>query len=291
MMVANDPTQPVLLLARGLLLVLSTWIGVCTITAVLARAFQWTRAVEAAARYLPGVVRSVVLRSLATPVASAGLVGSLLLAQPASAAKVDVTTTSAVVSVPPSTTLASPSGGDVTNGQRWPAANPAIAPKVDPDAPVLQVPGPVQAIRSREVNGDGAPSTAPLPKASISTTQPAVRPTSTPTGGVLSVPANPVRPAPTTMKSQASTKVAPVANRSGSTPRTSPSTGYVVRPGDHFWSIAEQTVRATKPGATEEQVHRYWVQLVEANLSKLHDRSNPDLLHVGTHLSIPPVPN
>ena len=64
---------------------------------------------------------------------------------------------------------------------------------------------------------------------------------------------------------------------------------YSVKPGDHFWSIAEHIVLAGNPDADEAHVRRYWIRLVEANLTKLRDRSNPDLLHVGTQLIIPAV--
>lgn len=61
-----------------------------------------------------------------------------------------------------------------------------------------------------------------------------------------------------------------------------------VRPGDHFWSIAERSV-ALAVGAppTEEQVRTYWVALVEANRDRLVDPDNADLILPGQELVLP----
>jgi len=57
---------------------------------------------------------------------------------------------------------------------------------------------------------------------------------------------------------------------------------WVVKPGDHFWSIAEQlTPNDGEVGAT-------WRHLVEINRSRLVDRSNPDLLIPGQVLIVSP---
>lgn len=64
----------------------------------------------------------------------------------------------------------------------------------------------------------------------------------------------------------------------------------VVRPGDSFWSIAEDVVaRARGPGVCEAEVARYWERLVQANRSRLADRSNPDLIYPGQTFRLPPT--
>lgn len=65
---------------------------------------------------------------------------------------------------------------------------------------------------------------------------------------------------------------------------------WTVRPGDHFWSIAEDVLaRATGSQPTDEQTTEYWQRLVEANRSRLDDRGNPDLIHPGQQFELPPV--
>lgn len=65
---------------------------------------------------------------------------------------------------------------------------------------------------------------------------------------------------------------------------------YVVRPGDHFWAIAEDVV-ADELGRvpTEREVARYWRTLVAANRSRLVDPGNTDLLYAHQELVLPPL--
>jgi nucleoid-associated protein YgaU len=68
------------------------------------------------------------------------------------------------------------------------------------------------------------------------------------------------------------------------------STTWIVRPGDHFWSIAQSTISAqTTGGPDDEAVGRYWLRLVEANRDRLPVPGNPDLLYPGTVLELPSV--
>ena len=59
---------------------------------------------------------------------------------------------------------------------------------------------------------------------------------------------------------------------------------HTVRPGDHFWSIAELVVAER---GLDVPVGRYWRLLVEANRSRLVDPANPDLLYPGQVLVLP----
>lgn len=63
---------------------------------------------------------------------------------------------------------------------------------------------------------------------------------------------------------------------------------WVVRPGEHFWSIAVEVVTdEVGDEPSPELVERYWGRLVEANRATLSDPSNPDLLFAGQHLVLP----
>lgn len=59
---------------------------------------------------------------------------------------------------------------------------------------------------------------------------------------------------------------------------------HTVAPGEHFWSIAQETVGRE---ANDEVVASYWESLVEANRSRLVDPANPDLLLVGQVVVLP----
>jgi nucleoid-associated protein YgaU len=75
---------------------------------------------------------------------------------------------------------------------------------------------------------------------------------------------------------------APTANASASE--------WTVRPGDHFWRIAEEvlTERRQRP-PTDAETDPYWRRLVDANRQRLVDRDNPDLLFPGQVLVVPPA--
>jgi hypothetical protein len=66
-------------------------------------------------------------------------------------------------------------------------------------------------------------------------------------------------------------------------------TRVVVQRGDHAWSIAE-TALARHLGRTpsEQETTGYWRRLLRHNHHRLADPNNPDLLHVGQHLALPP---
>jgi hypothetical protein len=59
---------------------------------------------------------------------------------------------------------------------------------------------------------------------------------------------------------------------------------------DSFWSIAEQLVRI-QLGRTpaDDEVLEPWLALIDANRDRLDDPENPDLLHPGLVLRIPPT--
>lgn len=84
---------------------------------------------------------------------------------------------------------------------------------------------------------------------------------------------------------------APDGSPPATPPPPAPSDTVVVQPGESFWSIAVD--RVTADGAAEADlgtVTSYWQQLVDANTDVLVEPGNPDLLHVGQHLELPPAP-
>lgn len=60
-----------------------------------------------------------------------------------------------------------------------------------------------------------------------------------------------------------------------------------MRPGDHFWAIADAVVREHAPEATEAEVARYWRTLIDANRDRLVVPGNADLVLPGQVLTVP----
>ncbi len=62
---------------------------------------------------------------------------------------------------------------------------------------------------------------------------------------------------------------------------------WEVSSGDHLWSVAERVLEeAGAPGA-DADVARYWLHLIEANVERLADPANPDLIFPGQVLALP----
>lgn len=64
---------------------------------------------------------------------------------------------------------------------------------------------------------------------------------------------------------------------------------WVVEGGDSFWSIAEEIVTSRSPGGppADEEIARYWRQLIAANRDQLAAPDHPDLLLPGQTLVLP----
>ena len=61
-----------------------------------------------------------------------------------------------------------------------------------------------------------------------------------------------------------------------------------VEPGQSFWSIAEDVLRATgRDHRADREVVPYWLRLIEANRQRLADPANPDLVFPGQVLTVP----
>ena len=77
-------------------------------------------------------------------------------------------------------------------------------------------------------------------------------------------------------------------------PTSPPAVGngtWTVRPGDHFWAVAERTLAdAWGRAPADDDVSPYWQSLVAANRDRLRDPRNPDLLFSGQVLVVPAPP-
>ncbi len=62
---------------------------------------------------------------------------------------------------------------------------------------------------------------------------------------------------------------------------------WEVRPGDHLWSVAERVLEEAGAPGDDTDVARYWLHLIEANLERLADPANPDLIFPGQILALP----
>ncbi len=63
-----------------------------------------------------------------------------------------------------------------------------------------------------------------------------------------------------------------------------------VRPGDHLWSLAAHILGDAGADASHAAVATYWRQLIDANLDRLADPANPDLIFPGQVLAVPAPP-
>jgi len=66
----------------------------------------------------------------------------------------------------------------------------------------------------------------------------------------------------------------------------------VVEAGDNLWALSASRVAAatgrTVADLTEREVHAYWVTVLAANRDRL-PAPDPDLLHPGDHVTLPPL--
>jgi hypothetical protein len=128
-----------------------------------------------------------------------------------------------------------------------------------------------------------APSTTAATATAVSTSTSTTSPSTTTTPGATSgdtvvlrrLPADPTPPA-----------VVPAA-----TPPERPGATWAVKPGDCFWTIAEDVLhQAWGRVPTDTEVVPYWQALIEANRVKLADKANADLVFPGQLFDIPRPP-
>ena len=263
----TDPAQFVTGCIRIAGLIMALWLGSVTVLAVALQLVGARLASRLVERLLPSMIRRLVHLSCGVTIVG------VLMGGPAGA--------SVRHPGPNSTTqLRSHAvAGDPTNGQRWPeidpvplSSSPLRAPLSVPSGGVPSIPTSRRPLPLTPAPTTPAPNTpAPPTIAHVATiviadTVPASSITS---GSILGgVSAQPERRRPSTTAGHEARQ-------------------WTVQRGDHFWNIADRVVTAAHPGATEHQIARYWLSLIEVNRSRLDDPHNPDLLRIGTHLLIP----
>ncbi len=262
----SDPAQFVTGCLRIAGLVVALWLGSVTVLAVVLRLAGARLASRMVERLLPSMIRRLVHLSCGVTIVG------VLMGGP----------TSASMRYPGATSTTQPRNhavaGDPTNGQRWPEINPVPASSSPVKAPLSVPSGGVPSIP--------APRRQP-PTTSAPTTPAPTTPAASTVAQAATVPiADPVSAATIST----GTLLGGVGAVTADHPHMAPSHGtrhWTVERGDHFWNIAERVVSAARPGATEHQIARYWLALIEVNRSRLDDPHNPDLLRIGTYLLIP----
>lgn len=74
-------------------------------------------------------------------------------------------------------------------------------------------------------------------------------------------------------------------------PPAEPGRRWEIRPGEHFWSVAEQVLaEAWRRPPTDGEIDPYWRALVARNRDVLRDPGNADLLFPGQVLAVPDPP-
>jgi hypothetical protein len=297
----SDPSGPLLLGLRVILGILGLWVGSLTLLTIFAHRSGHHRQADRFARLLPSMVQRVLRTAIGV-----GLSGALLLN--GSALANDQTPSRERVTEQAGGQGASPLGQPQQPSQQqrgWPLTKRPIVP-VDNDIPILVVRGTLDSTEHpastalKQVPNPGT-NYAPLaggsslPRGTIPGVASAPVTTSPPTTPAPTTPAPTTpaytTPAPTTRGplatvDQAANIPLPVV-MSDSQLGTSSERFYTVKPGDHFWSIAETEVRRTYGAASsDEAIATYWNQLVDLNRSSLHDPRNPDLLRIGDRLRL-----
>lgn len=75
--------------------------------------------------------------------------------------------------------------------------------------------------------------------------------------------------------------------------RTAPTPAtWTVAPGESLWSIAEELLAdAWRRPPADGEIDPFWRSLVERNRGRLVDQADPDLIHPGQVLEVPPLPS
>ncbi|MCY4492775.1 MAG: LysM peptidoglycan-binding domain-containing protein [Acidimicrobiaceae bacterium] len=143
-----------------------------------------------------------------------------------------------------------------------------------------------------------APTAAPTDASPTGHPQSAA-PTDAPTTGHPSSAAPTDTPTTGHPRAAALTDAPTTGHPSSAAPTDAPTTGHrvgsgsesqlwTVSEGDHLWKIATQTLRRQGQPTEPAAVLDYWRRLINRNSEALN--GNPDLIHPGMVLALPPVP-
>ena len=176
--------------------------------------------------------------------------------------------------------------GGPTDGQHPPVMR-LIDPTPPPDATTSTV------VTTTQPSTTTSPTIAPTTTATTTTARKTTAPQTTapPSKGrhttapsSAATPLDAIRPltAPTTAAA------VPAATTAPSPTEESTVTEHVVRPDEHLWSIAEQTVTSLVPAPpTDAEVATFWRRLIAANHERLVDPTDPSLILPGQRLVLP----
>ncbi len=181
-------------------------------------------------------------------------------------------------------------GVDGGPGSRPPAAPPG--PDTDPATTAGTPTLPDTATPLPPAPRPPAPSTAPpsaIPPSAIPQADAAPDPWQPDTGTPATTPGAPAVPAGTSaepLRSVGPPSAPSVGDPGGGGGGQRPT--HTVQAGEHLWGIASGRLRfvtGTPPG--DRAVVDYWLRLIEANLDRLPDPDDPDLIHPGLVLVLP----
>jgi len=313
---AQDPLDAVAGVARLLCLALVSYLFVVSVVQLVARRRGWHRCANAAGRAAPRFVAVFVAALVATttsagatpasstagqvdvpaPITGSGAQMVLLDEGPATHHRTPLTssTPSSTVPAPSPTATARPhtslpvAGAPTTSTTTPPRSTTSTVAASPPlstagprsGSPSTAVPDPAQ-LRMPTTTTAASPATVPLAPAAgaTPTSQPGAP---TPTGEVRS----PLTTGAMTSPDLPADDPAPVIDPGA--PVTAGTAHYVVQPGDHLWSIAEQTLAARSGGEpSDREVSAYWRELVRANEHRFVEAGNADLILPGQHLELP----
>lgn len=312
---AHDPLDAAAGIARQVCLLLLAYLVILCAVRVLSLRRGWSGVARGTTRLLPRVAVVMTTTLLATTTA-AGAARSPVHAQPSpspsttgTGARMELVTPSVPAStsttaVPTSTmpaTAAAPSSTTAPSTTVSPST-PSSADPPSPTAPLRRPsivtttagpatpprpPAPTQIVRHDGVDVDVPSRDALAAPSSAATLDPsaALPRTSLPWAGAVSTADE-----PKTVDAEPAVADDGQHDTDGSDPASShvPPT-YVVRPGDHLWSIAEGVVTGARGGATEAEIAAYWARLIDTNRHLLVDPDEPDLILAGQEFELPAV--
>lgn len=296
----TDPALALGATLRLLATVLCAHLAVVTVVDLLGHLLGLRLLRRLAHRLAPAAWRTVVLRPLAVgTLAVPTVLSPVLTTAPAAAATTTATPTT------PADDPAAPIVLELTmiepaepEASADPAAPSAPATPAEP-APTLEITplGEPTAVSAEPVLILDVVPTDPVPDEqapdTVDPTSPASPPPSVPPGATTAPPTSTDSTTPSPGPTAAATPPAASATETDhedvvGSPTATSTDRHVVRPGESFWSIAlDRTAAELGRAPSAREVHGPWRALIAANVERLPDPDNPDLLHPGLELTVP----